>query len=306
VAPPHMPQRAALAAAIPRSRSQRTAAARAALARRPAAQPSRRHMLCSLALLTRCPQIAIIFEFTGALVLGRVSQETISGGIADIGAFTTDPEFYAYGMMWALIVGGVWQIAASYKELNVSATHSIIGAVVGFSMTFKGKGAVLWAQEQIPCTGPLTGFNNDGRPSTAMMPAFQPIGASNWVYLRGKWSVTLEDVYDPATCTVRTNATNVITTQELSKRTGLYILNKKGQNSTLFAETTSTWDQVNWMVQVPGNAPILNSFPGATDYPNPSNAPARAAYGTAMWCAAAPRRCGATRPAEHGRSAARS
>jgi hypothetical protein len=36
-------------------------------------------------------QIAIIFEFTGALVLGRVSQETISGGIADIGAFTTDP-----------------------------------------------------------------------------------------------------------------------------------------------------------------------------------------------------------------------
>jgi sodium-dependent phosphate transporter len=41
-------------------------------------------------------QIAIIFEFTGALVLGRVSQETISGGIADIGAFTTDPEFCAF------------------------------------------------------------------------------------------------------------------------------------------------------------------------------------------------------------------
>ena len=39
--------------------------------------------------------IAIIFEFTGALVLGRVSQETIAGGIADIGAFTTDPEFCA-------------------------------------------------------------------------------------------------------------------------------------------------------------------------------------------------------------------
>jgi phosphate/sulfate permease len=36
-------------------------------------------------------QIAVIFEFTGALVLGRVSQETISGGISDIGAFTTDP-----------------------------------------------------------------------------------------------------------------------------------------------------------------------------------------------------------------------
>ena len=42
--------------------------------------------------------IAIIFEFTGALVLGRVSQETIAGGIADIGAFTTDPEFCACTM----------------------------------------------------------------------------------------------------------------------------------------------------------------------------------------------------------------
>ena len=40
--------------------------------------------------------IAIIFEFTGALVLGRVSQETIAGGIADIGAVTTDPEVCAW------------------------------------------------------------------------------------------------------------------------------------------------------------------------------------------------------------------
>jgi phosphate/sulfate permease len=118
---------------------------------------------CNCSCLTRrrsfcwrhCSQIAIIFEFTGALVLGRVSQETISGGLADIGAFTTDPEFYAYGMMWALLVGGVWQIVASYMELNVSATHSIIGAIVGFAMTFKGRGAVIWAQEQKVCTGPL-------------------------------------------------------------------------------------------------------------------------------------------------------
>jgi len=103
--------------------------------------------------------IAIVFEFTGALVLGRVSQETISGGIADIGAFTTEPEFYAYGMMWALLFGGVWQILASMNEMNVSATHTIIGAIVGFSMVFKGRGAVIWAQPQIVCTGPLTAIN---------------------------------------------------------------------------------------------------------------------------------------------------
>lgn len=47
--------------------------------------------------LMQATVIAIVFEFTGALVLGRVVQETIAGGIADISAFQTDPEFFAYG-----------------------------------------------------------------------------------------------------------------------------------------------------------------------------------------------------------------
>lgn len=42
-------------------------------------------------------------------------------------------------MMWALLVGGIWQIAASKLELNVSATHSIIGAIVGFAMVYKAR-----------------------------------------------------------------------------------------------------------------------------------------------------------------------
>lgn len=70
-------------------------------------------------------QIAAVFEFAGALVLGRVVTNTIAGGIADINAFTRNPEIYAYGMVCALFVGGTWQILASYMELNVSATHSI-------------------------------------------------------------------------------------------------------------------------------------------------------------------------------------
>ena len=181
-------------------------------------------------------------------------------------------------MMWALIVGGVWQIVASYKELNVSATHSIIGAIVGFSMTYKGKGAVIWAQEQKVCTGPLTGYNHDGRKSTAFMKPFQPVGATNWVYQRGKFSVAMEDIYDPVTCAVRNATTNIITTAELSKRTGLTILDKSGNNNTLFALTTSTWDQVNWMVQMPGNTGF-----GSLPYPDPNNATFFAIYGTSPW-----------------------
>lgn len=70
-------------------------------------------------------QIAGVFEFSGALLLGRVSTNTIAGGIADITAFTANPEVYAYGMVCALTVGTIWQILSSYMGLNTSATHTI-------------------------------------------------------------------------------------------------------------------------------------------------------------------------------------
>lgn len=70
-------------------------------------------------------QIAAVFEFTGALLLGRVSTNTIAGGIADISAFAANPEVYAYGMVCALTVGTIWQVFSSYMGLNTSATHTI-------------------------------------------------------------------------------------------------------------------------------------------------------------------------------------
>ena len=88
--------------------------------------------------------IAAVFEFLGAMVLGRVSTSTIAGGIADIKAFKGQPFAYSYGMMWTLMAGGVWQGWASKNGLNVSATHSIIAGIIGFSIAFNGKGGVLW------------------------------------------------------------------------------------------------------------------------------------------------------------------
>ncbi len=37
-------------------------------------------------------QLAAIFEFTGAMVLGRVSVSTIAGGIANLSDFQREPE----------------------------------------------------------------------------------------------------------------------------------------------------------------------------------------------------------------------
>jgi sodium-dependent phosphate transporter len=91
--------------------------------------------------------IASVFEFSGALLLGRVSTNTIAGGIADINAFTANPEVYAYGMVCALTVGTLWQVFSSYMGLNTSSTHTIIGAIIGFALVWDGKNAVVWAQK---------------------------------------------------------------------------------------------------------------------------------------------------------------
>ncbi|WIA18477.1 hypothetical protein OEZ85_009933 [Tetradesmus obliquus] len=89
--------------------------------------------------------IAAFFEFGGAMLLGRVVTNTIAGGIADPAVFARQPEVYAYGMVIALAAGFIWQGWASYMGYNVSATHSIIGGIMGFALVYGGGSAVQWA-----------------------------------------------------------------------------------------------------------------------------------------------------------------
>lgn len=102
-------------------------------------------------------QIASVFEFAGALLLGRVSTNTIASGIADINSFTRDPEVYAYGMVCALGVGTVWLVLTSYWGLNVSSTHTIIGGIIGFALVWDGKDAVVWAKKDTNSFPPYKG-----------------------------------------------------------------------------------------------------------------------------------------------------
>jgi solute carrier family 20 (sodium-dependent phosphate transporter) len=69
--------------------------------------------------------IAAVFEFLGAMVLGRVTTGIIARGVADVSVFNEEPEVYAYGMICALSVGAIWQLWASYAGYNVSATQSV-------------------------------------------------------------------------------------------------------------------------------------------------------------------------------------
>lgn len=101
--------------------------------------------------------IASVFEFVGAIVLGRVSTSTLQGGIADITLYKEDPEMYAYGMMISLGVAGLLQILGSYLELNISSTHSIIGCIMGFTLVLKGKDGVIWSLQDPSSFPPFKG-----------------------------------------------------------------------------------------------------------------------------------------------------
>lgn len=90
--------------------------------------------------------IAMIFEFTGAYLAGGEVTSTIRKGIIDASYFIDQPELLVYGMTAALLAAGLWLIIASFYGWPVSTTHSIVGAIVGFSAVGVGVDSVTWSK----------------------------------------------------------------------------------------------------------------------------------------------------------------
>lgn len=92
--------------------------------------------------------IAMIFEFAGAYLAGGEVTDTIRKGVIDTSLFVSQPEVLVFGMMSALLAAGAWLLLASFKGWPVSTTHSIIGAIIGFSLASVGSEAVDWKSVQ--------------------------------------------------------------------------------------------------------------------------------------------------------------
>ncbi|MFI4954735.1 MAG: inorganic phosphate transporter [Gammaproteobacteria bacterium] len=90
--------------------------------------------------------IAAIFEFCGAFLAGGTVTDTISKGITNADYFTDAPELLVYGMMGSLLAAGTWLAIATRFGYPVSTTHSIIGAIIGFTAAGVGIGAVQWIE----------------------------------------------------------------------------------------------------------------------------------------------------------------
>ncbi|TKB43188.1 inorganic phosphate transporter [Thalassotalea mangrovi] len=88
--------------------------------------------------------IAMIFEFAGAYLAGGEVTSTIRKGIIDASYFTDIPEQLVFGMISALFAAATWLLVASYLGWPVSTTHSIVGAIIGFSAIGVGVETVAW------------------------------------------------------------------------------------------------------------------------------------------------------------------
>ena len=88
--------------------------------------------------------IASIFEFGGAVLMGSHVTDTVRKTIVSTDQFELNPGALMYGMLCADLSSAIWLTIATYFKYPVSTTHSIIGAIVGFSLAYSGSDGVDW------------------------------------------------------------------------------------------------------------------------------------------------------------------
>lgn len=79
--------------------------------------------------------VAAIFEVSGAVIAGGEVTKTIRKGIVDLSALSIEPMQFVYIMMASLLAAAIWLLIATKKGWPVSTTHSIVGGVVGASIS---------------------------------------------------------------------------------------------------------------------------------------------------------------------------
>ncbi len=87
--------------------------------------------------------IAGILIFIGAVFVGPHVAETIKGKIINTNVIT-DPIILVLGFISSLLAAAIWSTLATWKEMPISTTHSIIGALVGFGIVAGGISSINW------------------------------------------------------------------------------------------------------------------------------------------------------------------
>ncbi len=86
--------------------------------------------------------IAGILNFIGAVFVGPHVAETIKGKIINVDIIS--PEILLLGFISSLLAAAIWVTLSTWKEMPISTTHSIIGAMMGFGLIAGGISLVNW------------------------------------------------------------------------------------------------------------------------------------------------------------------
>ena len=88
--------------------------------------------------------LATIFEILGALLMGYRVSETVRKEIFTLELYDGNEKTLMIGMLASLFGAAVWNILATFFALPISGTHSIVGAVLGFTLVARGLQGINW------------------------------------------------------------------------------------------------------------------------------------------------------------------
>jgi sodium-dependent phosphate transporter len=91
-------------------------------------------------------------EFLGAVTLGSGVSDTIQKGVSDLhdehcwacGYCNSEMSVYQGGMFGALISTAIFLLLSSFTSMPVSATHAVVGGVVGMTWAAVGGSCLNW------------------------------------------------------------------------------------------------------------------------------------------------------------------
>ena len=88
--------------------------------------------------------IAGVLNLVGAVFVGSNVTDTVRKGIVDVTGL--ESHVLLLGFVASLLAAAIWVTLSTWKEMPISTTHSIIGALMGFGLIAGGTSAVIWTK----------------------------------------------------------------------------------------------------------------------------------------------------------------
>ncbi|KAA0006044.1 MAG: inorganic phosphate transporter [Thermoplasmata archaeon] len=89
--------------------------------------------------------IAGVLNFVGSVFVGSHVTETIKGNIVNPGMIPS-PTYMLLGFLSSLLAASFFVMLSTWREMPVSTTHSVIGAMVGFGIIESGMTCINWSK----------------------------------------------------------------------------------------------------------------------------------------------------------------